>query len=83
MIKVDNGKITMHGTGEDMLTDLACVIHAIYESMTEVASEKIAKETLNEVLKVATMNEEELTNEVTKAFQKGVTSTFLKAMLGL
>ena len=83
MLHVENNKITIDGTGRDTINDLACAIHGVYESMVEVTGEELAKKTMREVLELALMSSKELEEKALHEFQKGVTSTFLKAMLGM
>lgn len=65
MIISMNGTTRMEGTKNDVLAEVTCILHAVYEQLKKREGEQSAMEQLAEIGRLAVMTEEEL-DEATK-----------------
>lgn len=81
MIKSEKGMIEFRGTVDEITCDIACIITSLSDNFGKDKAKKIIEESTE----LGFMSKEELHRyeEAIKQFQRGVTSTFLKAMLDL
>lgn len=84
MIKVDKGDVEMHGTAEDICTDIACALQIIKATLSKKFGESFASGVLERACKLGLMSDEEVRQkqkETMKQFNRGLLATLTKAML--
>lgn len=56
MIKVENGRVELNGSGMNLLTDLSCAVAGVYESFAEMGvPADFAKRSINNAVAVGFM----------------------------
>ena len=66
MIFTENGRVRIDGTCSGILMDATCILHIVYQTLSDAYGKEIANEKLVEICRLAVMTDEELDEELEK-----------------
>lgn len=77
MIKAKEGAVSVEGTSDELLADLATVVRTVKETLMEAEKEEFVKKQIGLAVKIGLMNEEEFNKKINEPV-----STFINELLG-
>ena len=66
MIFSENGHIKIEGNGIELMTELVCILHSFYHTLSDKYGKEIANEKLVEIGRLAVMSEDDMIEEMKK-----------------
>ena len=66
MIFSENGHVKLEGNGIKLMAEAVCILHSIYQTLSDKYGKEIANEKLVEIGRLAVMSEEEMIEEMKK-----------------
>lgn len=69
MIKYENGRGQLTGTGLEILAEFTAIIKTVYKFLAETGGEAIARKTIAEAGRLALLDEDEIRDEYLKSIQ--------------
>ena len=66
MIISEDGRVTIKGSGIEVMADAVCILHGLYQTFSDKYCKEIANEKLVEIGRLAVMTDEELREALKK-----------------
>ena len=66
MIFSENGHVKFEGNGIKLMAETVCILHSLYQTLSDKYGKEIANEKLVEIGRLAVMSEEEMIEEMKK-----------------
>ena len=64
MICSENGNVTIKGSLIDVIADATCLLHGLYQTLSDKYGKEMANKTLVDIGRRAVMNDEEATEDL-------------------
>ena len=66
MIFSESGLVKIEGSGIEVIADATCILHCVYQMLSDEYGKEMANETLVDIGRRAVMTDEELNEELEK-----------------
>lgn len=66
MIFTENGRVKIDGTCSGILMDATCILHIVYQTLSDAYGKEMVNKMLVDVCRLAVMTDEELDEELEK-----------------